>query len=130
MAPRGAIFFCATQIAASEPSQPKKRIIGKVAQQRALILVECPSKLFERFPGAPLLSSIADRYFARHGGLYSMRPSEQVRGLFERWSIKFSADYYKAKGPGGRSKRPAFALAAQSTSPCRSRKFNPAGFAR
>ena len=22
---------------------------------------------------------------------------EQVRGLFERWSIKFSADYYEAK---------------------------------
>jgi len=25
------------------------------------------------------------------------RPSEQVRGLYERWSIKFSADYYEAK---------------------------------
>jgi len=39
----------------------------------------------------------ADRYFARYGSVYSTRPSEQVRGLFERWSIKFSADYYEAK---------------------------------
>jgi hypothetical protein len=54
-------------------------------------------RLLETFSGAPLVSSIADRYFARYGSVYSMRPSEQVRGLFERWSIKFSADYYEAK---------------------------------
>jgi hypothetical protein len=54
-------------------------------------------RLLETFSGAPLVSSIADRYFARYGSVYSTRPSEQVRGLFERWSIKFSADYYEAK---------------------------------
>jgi hypothetical protein len=54
-------------------------------------------RLLETFSGAPLVSSIADRYFARYGSVYSMRPSEQVRGLFARWSIKFSADYYEAK---------------------------------
>jgi hypothetical protein len=54
-------------------------------------------RLLETFSGAPLVSSIADRYFARYGSVYSMRPSEQVRGLFERWSIKFSADYYETK---------------------------------
>jgi hypothetical protein len=43
-------------------------------------------RLLETFSGAPLVSSIADRYFARYGSVYSMRPSEQVRGLFERWS--------------------------------------------
>jgi hypothetical protein len=50
-------------------------------------------RLLETFSGAPLVS----RYFARYGNVYSRPPSEQVRGLFERWSIKFSADYYEAK---------------------------------
>src|SRR5262245_35377514 len=54
-------------------------------------------RLLETFSGAPLVSSIVNRYFARYGSVYSMRPSEQVRGLFARWSIKFSADYYEAK---------------------------------
>jgi len=38
-------------------------------------------RLLETFSGAPLLSSIADRYFGRYGSVYSMRPSEQVRRL-------------------------------------------------
>jgi hypothetical protein len=54
-------------------------------------------RLLETFSGGPLVSSIMDRYFARYGSVYSTRPSEQVRGLFERWSIKFSADYYDTK---------------------------------
>ena len=54
-------------------------------------------RLLETFSGGPLVSSIMDRYFARYGSVYSTRPSEQVRGLFERWSIKFSADYYETK---------------------------------
>jgi hypothetical protein len=54
-------------------------------------------RLLETFSGAPLLSPIVDRYFARYGSVYSTRPTEQVRGLFERWSIKFSADYYEKK---------------------------------
>ena len=54
-------------------------------------------KLLETFSGAPLVSSIVNRYFAPDGSVYSTRPSEQVRGLFERWSIKFSADYHDAK---------------------------------
>jgi len=54
-------------------------------------------RLLETFSGAPLVGSIMDRYFARYGSVYSTRPSEQVRGLFERWSIKFSAEYYETK---------------------------------
>ena len=54
-------------------------------------------RLLETFSGAPLVNSISERYFARYGSVYSAPPSEQVRGLFERWSIKFSADYYEAK---------------------------------
>jgi hypothetical protein len=54
-------------------------------------------RLLETFSGAPLVNSISERYFARYGSMYSAPPSEQVRGLFERWSIKFSADYYEAK---------------------------------
>src|SRR5215813_11581894 len=54
-------------------------------------------RLLETFSGAPLIGPIVNRYFARYGSVYSTRPSEQVRGLFERWSIKFSADYYEAK---------------------------------
>jgi len=60
-------------------------------------------RLLETFSGAPLVSSIMERYFARYGRVYSTPPSERVRGLFERWSIKFSADYYEAKDrEGGR----------------------------
>jgi len=54
-------------------------------------------RMLETFSGAPIFSSIVNRYFAPDGSLQSARPSEQVRGLFERWSIKFSADYYEAK---------------------------------
>jgi len=54
-------------------------------------------RLLETFSGAPLIGPIVNRYFARYESVYSTRPSEQVRGLFERWSIKFSADYYEAK---------------------------------
>ena len=54
-------------------------------------------RLLETFSGGPLVSSIMDRYFARYGSVYSTPPSEQVRGLFERRSIKFSADYYETK---------------------------------
>jgi len=54
-------------------------------------------RLLETFSGAPLFGPVVNRYFARYGSVYSTRPSEQVRGLFERWSIKFSADYYEAK---------------------------------
>jgi hypothetical protein len=58
-------------------------------------------RLLETFSGAPLVSSIMDRYFARYGTVYVTPPSEQVRGLFERWSIKFSADYYERKDRDG-----------------------------
>jgi hypothetical protein len=54
-------------------------------------------RLLETFSGAPLISSIMNRYSGQYGSVYSTRPSEQVHGLFERWSIKFSADYYEAK---------------------------------
>jgi hypothetical protein len=54
-------------------------------------------RLLETFSGAPLIGPLANRYFTRSESMYSTRPSEQVRGLFERWSIKFSADYYEAK---------------------------------
>jgi len=54
-------------------------------------------RMLATFSGAPLVGSIMNRHFAPDGNVYSTRPSEQVRGLFERWSIKFSADYYEAK---------------------------------
>jgi len=54
-------------------------------------------RLLETFSGAPLIGPVVNQYFARYESVYSTRPSEQVRGLFERWSIKFSADYYEAK---------------------------------
>src|SRR5262249_60157951 len=54
-------------------------------------------RLLELFPGAPLTGPLVNRHFTRYESMYSTRPSEQVRGLFERWSIKFSADYYEAK---------------------------------
>jgi hypothetical protein len=54
-------------------------------------------RLLETFSGAPLIGPLVNRHFTRYESMYSTRPSEQVRGLFERWSIKFSADYYEAK---------------------------------
>jgi hypothetical protein len=54
-------------------------------------------QLLETLSGAPLVSSIMNGYFARYGNVYSTRPSERVRGFFEQWSIKFSAEYYEAK---------------------------------
>jgi hypothetical protein len=54
-------------------------------------------RMLGTFSGAPLFSSMVNRYFAPGESVYSTLPSEQVRGLFERWSIKFSADYYEAK---------------------------------
>jgi len=54
-------------------------------------------RLLETFSGAPLIGPIMDRYEARYGSVDSTRPTEQVRGFFERWSIKLSADYYEAK---------------------------------
>jgi hypothetical protein len=53
-------------------------------------------QLLETLSGAPLVSSIMNGYFARYGNVYSTRPSERVRGFFEQWSIKFSAEYYEA----------------------------------
>ena len=41
-------------------------------------------RLRETFSGAPLVSSIVNRYFAPDGSVYSTGPSGQVRGLFER----------------------------------------------
>jgi hypothetical protein len=52
------------------------------------------------FSGAPLVS----HYFARYGNVYSTPPSEQVRGLFERWSIKFFGRLLRSKRPAGRWK--------------------------
>ena len=54
-------------------------------------------RLLGTFSGAPLIGSIMSRYDARYGSVCSIRPTEQLRGLFERWSIRFSADYYEAK---------------------------------
>jgi hypothetical protein len=68
-------------------------------------------RLLETFSGAPLVS----HYFARYGNVYSTPPSEQVRGLFERWSIKFFGRLLRRKGPAGRWKRPAFGLAGQTS---------------
>jgi len=54
-------------------------------------------RLIGAFSGAPLIGSIMSRYDARYGSVDFIRPTEQVRALFERWSMKFSADYYEAK---------------------------------
>jgi hypothetical protein len=57
------------------------------------------SSIFERLSGAwligPLVSSYASDFQSvqqRHG-----KVSEKLGGVFERWSIKFSAEYYEAK---------------------------------
>jgi malate synthase len=41
-----------------------------------------------------------NRYFAPDGSVYSTRPSEQVRGLFERWSITLHEFIQQAAAPG------------------------------
>ena len=68
---------------------PLTDVVTWVRRPRSDILL----RLLETLSGASLISSILIRYSAG----YETRPSEQLRGLFERWSIKFSADYYEAK---------------------------------
>ena len=48
----------------------------------------------------PLIGSIVTSYGAHYAAVDQQRAerfSEQASGLFERWSIKFSAEYYEAK---------------------------------
>jgi hypothetical protein len=54
----------------------------------------------EAFSTAPLVGALLRRYAARYEDAKTSREekfSERVRGFFERWSIKFSAEYYEAK---------------------------------
>ena len=51
--------------------------------------------------GLPLAGPIIRRYQTHYGAAAEQESpeklSENVKGLFERWSIKFSAEYYEAK---------------------------------
>src|SRR5690606_23628303 len=49
---------------------------------------------------APLVGALAQRYAAHYdhaNRVPAERFSERVRGLFERWSVKFTAEYYETK---------------------------------
>ncbi len=56
--------------------------------------------IFEKLSGVRLIGPIVTNY-ATHYGSVEVRDveniSERMRGFFERWSIKFSAEYYEAK---------------------------------
>jgi hypothetical protein len=54
----------------------------------------------ENFSAIPLIGALLRRYAAQHEEtkpLYEEKFSERARIFFQRWSIKFSAEYYEAK---------------------------------
>src|SRR5262245_26140252 len=59
------------------------------------------SRIVERFSAVPLIGPIVGSYAAHYTSAEedqgAERPSEKVSSFFERWSIKFSAEYYEAK---------------------------------
>jgi len=57
-------------------------------------------RAIENFSRAPFIGPIIERYaeyYNKIGEPNSQAVSEQVRGFFSRWSIKFTPEYYKAK---------------------------------
>ena len=64
----------------------------------------------ERLSRVPLLGAIVSRYAAHYERAEQQPPgklSEKVGGFFERWSLKFSAEYYEAKEREETAKRQA-----------------------
>ncbi len=67
--------------------------IGKASRAAMARTVEGLAKV-------PLIGSLVTSYAAHYDGVDQQRAerfSEKVGGFFERWSIKFSAEYYEAK---------------------------------
>ena len=56
-------------------------------------------RLLAVLAAAPVLGAIVRRYVEHYGSVRAQetRPSEHMRGLLERWSIKFSAEYYEER---------------------------------
>lgn len=76
--------------------------IGKASRAAMTWTVEGLSRI-------PLICVIVTRYAAHYDGVDQQRAervSEKVSGFFERWSIKFSAEYYEAKEKGEAAARP------------------------
>jgi hypothetical protein len=61
----------------------------------------------------PLVGSYA-AHFERPEKQGGEKLSETVRGFFERWSLKFSAEYYEARVDGDAQKSVAMPLTSQS----------------
>ena len=66
-------------------------------------------RVVEGLSGVPLIGSIVTSYAAHYAVADQQRAerfSEKVSGFFERWSIKFSAEYYEAKERAARRDTP------------------------
>jgi hypothetical protein len=67
------------------------------------------SRMVERFSTVPFIGPIVGSYAAHYTSAEEQGPerlSEQVGSFFERWSIKFSAEYYEAKEADAATRQP------------------------
>jgi hypothetical protein len=81
--------------------------IGRAVQGAATRTVAAAS-------GFPLIGTIVRSYSAHYDGVsaaHAEKFSKQAGGLFARWSIKFSAEYYEAKEREEAAKRHALQIA-------------------
>ena len=87
-------------------------------------------RLFVIFSEVPLIGRIVRSYAVHYGDPQcrsTAKASERVRGFFQRWSIKFSPEYYEAREQGPGAQRPAGPQGQLRRSPPRSRVGSAAG---
>jgi hypothetical protein len=87
------------------------RVLRGVAMRIGNALRDATSNALERLSAGRLIGPIVKRY-ASHFKRVEQRDekvSEKLRGVFERWSVKFSAEYYEAK----ESEKAAKAMSAE-----------------
>jgi hypothetical protein len=68
------------------------------------------TRAVEYSSAVPLIGAILGGYAAHYGGAQepsTEKLSQRMRGFFERWSIKFSAEYYEAKESAAAAREPA-----------------------
>jgi hypothetical protein len=73
--------------------------LGEAAARLAGLSRDILLRLLGALAAAPVIGAIVSRYMEHYGSApkQETRPSEHFRELFERWSIKFSAEYYEER---------------------------------
>ncbi|HEY1363274.1 MAG TPA: hypothetical protein VGF60_13620, partial [Xanthobacteraceae bacterium] len=73
--------------------------LGEAAARLAGLSRDILLRLLAALAAAPVIGAVVSRYMEHYGSApkQETRPSEHFRELFERWSIKFSAEYYEER---------------------------------